>query len=179
MVNLYHYLLIPFLALSSGPLPKLMKKINNSTHSIKKVLHLKKDQKLADSSDALGKMTGKISYYGKKHDGRKTASGERYDMNELTASHKTFPFGTRIKITNPGNNKSVVLTVNDRLPRTSKREVDVSYRAAQELGMIKKGIIKAEIAVVQWGSSPMLSKAEGPVLENPALENSGVAEAEK
>jgi rare lipoprotein A len=92
--------------------------------------------------------TGKIAWYGKKFAGRKTASGEAFNPEALTMAHKTLPFGTLVKVTNPKNNKSVTLRVNDRGPTQADRIGDVSYAAARRLGMLKSGVIEAELAVV-------------------------------
>jgi len=95
---------------------------------------------------------GKIAWYGRKFAGRKTASGEAFNPEALTMAHKTLPFGTRVKITNPKNNKSVTVRVNDRGPTQADRVGDVSYAAARQLGMLKSGVIEAELAVV--GTAP-------------------------
>jgi rare lipoprotein A len=92
--------------------------------------------------------SGKLAWYGKKFAGRKTASGERYNPEAMTMAHKTLPFGTLVKVTNPKNNKSVTLRVNDRGPTQADRVGDVSYAAARKLGMVKSGVIDAELAVV-------------------------------
>jgi rare lipoprotein A len=96
--------------------------------------------------------TGKIAWYGRKFAGRKTASGEAFNPEALTMAHKTLPFGTLVKVTNPKNNKSVTLRVNDRGPTQADRVGDVSYAAARKLGMLKSGVIEAELAVV--GTAP-------------------------
>jgi rare lipoprotein A len=96
--------------------------------------------------------TGKIAWYGRKFAGRKTASGEAFNPEALTMAHKTLPFGTLVKVTNPKNNKSVTLRVNDRGPTQAGRVGDVSYAAARKLGMLKSGVIEAELAVV--GTAP-------------------------
>jgi rare lipoprotein A len=95
---------------------------------------------------------GKIAWYGRKFAGRKTASGEAFNPEALTMAHKTLPFGTRVKITNPTNNKSVIVRVNDRGPTQADRVGDVSYAAARRLGMVKSGVIEAELSVV--GAAP-------------------------
>jgi rare lipoprotein A len=96
--------------------------------------------------------SGKLAWYGKKFAGRKTASGERYNPEAMTMAHKTLPFGTRVKVTNPKNNKSVTLRVNDRGPTQADRVGDVSLAAARQLGMVKAGVIDAELTVV--GAAP-------------------------
>lgn len=92
--------------------------------------------------------TGQISYYASKFEGRKTASGERYAGREFTAAHPELPFGTRVKVTLLGNDKSVVVRINDRGPFTKGRILDVSYAAAERLGLIQTGIAKARIEVI-------------------------------
>jgi rare lipoprotein A len=95
--------------------------------------------------------SGKIAWYGRKFSGHKTASGEIYNPDKLTMAHKTLPFGTRVKVTNPANGKSVVLRVNDRGPTQADRVGDVSLAAARGLGMVKAGVIDAELSVVEPG----------------------------
>ena len=92
----------------------------------------------ATASAAAGE-TGKIAWYGRKFAGRKTASGEAFNPEALTMAHKTLPFGTRVKVTNPKNGKSVTVRVNDRGPTQADRVGDVSYAAARKLGMLKSG----------------------------------------
>jgi rare lipoprotein A len=92
--------------------------------------------------------TGKLAWYGKKFTGRKTASGEAFNPSALTMAHKTLPFGTLVKVTNPKNGKSVTLRVNDRGPTQADRVGDVSYAAARRLDMVKSGVIEAELTVV-------------------------------
>ncbi len=93
-------------------------------------------------------MAGKLSYYGAKFSGRKTASGERFNHNAMTMAHKTLPFGTMVRITNVKNKKSVVVRVNDRGPSTPDRIGDLSLAAAKKLGAIKPGVIEATITKV-------------------------------
>ncbi len=96
--------------------------------------------------------SGKIAWYGRKFAGRKTASGEAFNPEALTMAHKTLPFGTKVKITNPKNNKSVIVRVNDRGPTQADRLGDVSLATARKLGMVKSGVIEAQLAVV--GTAP-------------------------
>ncbi|WP_220815408.1 septal ring lytic transglycosylase RlpA family protein [Pseudomonas paralcaligenes] len=83
--------------------------------------------------------TGKASYYGARHHGQKTASGERFDQHALTAAHRSLPFGTRVRVTNLNNDRSVVVRINDRGPHTRGRIIDVSRRAAEQLDMLRSG----------------------------------------
>jgi rare lipoprotein A len=92
--------------------------------------------------------TGKASWYGKRYHGRTTASGARFDMNAMTAAHRTLPFGTRVRVTNLANRRSVVLTINDRGPYAGRRIIDVSRRAAERLGFIQSGVIRVRVHTV-------------------------------
>jgi rare lipoprotein A len=93
----------------------------------------------------------KCSYYAHFFHGRKTASGSRYNMYDLTCAHKTLPFGTLLRITNLSNYLSVVVMVTDRGPYTSGRTVDLSYGAAKKLNIIKKGIVNCKVEILQLG----------------------------
>ncbi|MDZ4669210.1 MAG: septal ring lytic transglycosylase RlpA family protein [bacterium] len=84
---------------------------------------------------ALFYQEGKSSYYANKFHGRRTASGQKYSKNKLTAAHRTIPLGTRIKVTNRKSGKWVIVTVNDRGPYARRYILDLSYRAAKHLGM--------------------------------------------
>ena len=91
---------------------------------------------------------GRASYYGKEFVGRKTASGERYDPNLMTAAHKTLPLGTRVRVTRQGG-QSVVVRVNDRCGCTHGRIIDVSEAAARELDMLRVGVVKVRLEVIR------------------------------
>jgi rare lipoprotein A len=93
----------------------------------------------------------KCSYYAHFFHGRKTASGSRYNMHDLTCAHKTLPFGTLLRITNLSNYLSVIVTVTDRGPYTTGRTVDLSYGAAKKLNIIKKGIVNCKVEILQLG----------------------------
>lgn len=103
-------------------------------------------------SDALASsgqtQKGMASYYHDSLHGRKTASGQRYSKNRLSAAHKTLPLGTRIRVTDTKTGRSIVVKVNDRGPFAKGRIVDLSREAASELGMIGKGVAKVELKVV-------------------------------
>ena len=89
--------------------------------------------------------TMKASWYGPRFHGRKTANGEIYDQMALTAAHKSLPFGTRLKLINPVNHKSIIVRVNDRGPYIPGRQIDLSKRAAMELGTFNKGVVKLKV----------------------------------
>ena len=95
--------------------------------------------------------SGQGSYYADKFAGRPTASGAPYRPGQLTAAHNTLPFGTRIKVTNVRNGKSVKVTVNDRGPHVKGRIVDVSHKAARKLGLVEAGVAPVRLKVVGGG----------------------------
>ena len=88
---------------------------------------------------------GIASWYGRAFNGRRTASGERFDMNLLTAAHRTLPMGTVVLVRNPVNGQTVEVTINDRGPYLKDRIIDLSYRAALLLGMVKSGKQAVEV----------------------------------
>jgi len=92
--------------------------------------------------------TGYASYYARAHDGLRTASGERYDMDEMTAAHRTLPFGTRVRVTNLENGRHAVVRINDRGPFRKGRVIDVSYAAARRLGLVHSGVAKVRVQVL-------------------------------
>jgi len=96
---------------------------------------------------------GVASYYSDRFHGRRTASGERYDRNDLTAVHPRLPFGSIIRVTNLRNRLSVDLRINDRNRLPRGRLLDVSKRAARELGFIGSGVAQVEIEVIRFGDS--------------------------
>ena len=87
---------------------------------------------------------GEASFYAKEHHGRKTASGERFDMNALTAAHRTLPFGSRVKVTNRSSKRSVVVRINDRGPFVRGRVIDLSRAAASAIGMTGTASVHVE-----------------------------------
>jgi rare lipoprotein A len=93
--------------------------------------------------------TGVASYYHPKFNGRLTASGEPYDQTKMTAAHSRLPLGTRIKVTNLRNKRSVVVKVNDRLHHRNTRLVDLSKAAAAALGYVGRGLTKVKVEVLR------------------------------
>jgi rare lipoprotein A len=93
--------------------------------------------------------TGTASFYAKKFEGRKCSSGQRFRHDSFTAAHKTLKFGTRVKVTNLKNDSVVFVTVNDRLPKSSKRKIDLTMRAAKQLNFVKSGLTKVKIEVLK------------------------------
>ncbi|HEY9164925.1 MAG TPA: septal ring lytic transglycosylase RlpA family protein [Candidatus Kryptonia bacterium] len=103
------------------------------------------------SGRALLSIEGIASYYADEFNARKTASGEIFDKNALTAAHREFPFGTVLRVTNLSNGKSVEVTVNDRGPVDKTRIIDLSEGAARALDMIQTGTTKVRLDVLKWG----------------------------
>lgn len=87
---------------------------------------------------------GSASWYGRAFQGRRTATGERFDMNLLTCAHRTLPLGSWLRVTNLGNHRSTFVRVNDRGPYSGNTMIDLSYAAAQRLGMLGKGSVRVE-----------------------------------
>jgi rare lipoprotein A len=104
---------------------------------------------------------GWASWYGEKFHGRRTASGEVYDMYQLTAAHKTLPLGTSVMVTHVNNGKSVEVTINDRGPFVKGRIIDLSYAAAQALEMVEEGVARVRLEVLDKGPTSTPSP-EGP-----------------
>lgn len=92
---------------------------------------------------------GLASYYGDEFNGRRTASGEIFDNNKMTAAHKTLPFGTLVRVTNQKNNLSVIVLINDRGPFVAGRIIDLSYAAARQIDMISDGVVEVEIEILE------------------------------
>ncbi len=88
---------------------------------------------------------GQASYYSSRHHGRRTASGERFDMHALTAAHRSLPFGSKVRVTNVKNQRSVVVRINDRGPYARGRIIDVSRKAAERLGMLGSGVTQVRL----------------------------------
>lgn len=100
-----------------------------------------------DKIKVLQTITGSASWYGSRFQGRKTANGERFDMHQLTAAHRTLPFGTKVRVTNRNNGKSVVVRINDRGPYSGNRIIDLSRSAAKAVGMISQGVASVKLEV--------------------------------
>lgn len=92
--------------------------------------------------------SGMASYYGRELAGNRTASGERFDPAQLTAAHRTLPFGSLVRVTNTANGDSVVVRINDRGPFSHGRVIDVSHAAAREIGMHRSGTARVTLALL-------------------------------
>ncbi len=111
---------------------------------------------------------GEAAYYSDEFQGGKTASGEQYDKNQLTAAHKTHPFGTMLRVTRLDNKKSVVVKVNDRGPYLKGRVVDLSRKAAEAIDLVRDGHAKVKIEVLEGNSAPALTSATSETPAQPA-----------
>ena len=120
-----------------------------------------KETKTPQSIDQPGKhvpgkvlltLEGVVSYYADDFHGKQTSSGETYDMHALTAAHRTFPFGTKVLVTNLENNKTVIIRVNDRGPFKEGRIMDLSIGAAKEIDLILHGTAHVRLEVLEWGN---------------------------
>jgi rare lipoprotein A len=90
-----------------------------------------------------------VSFYGERFRGKRTASGERFNPDALTAAHRSLPFGTRVKVTNPRNGLSVIVRVNDRGPFVRGRVADLSKAAARSIGLLWRGVARVKWEVLQ------------------------------
>ena len=122
------------LALSSSLLADNTAQVSNDEDVLERLTAV------ASNSVSKFKQTGLASWYGRQFHGRKTASGETFDMNGLTAAHRSLPLNCYVKVTNKTNGKSVVVKVNDRGPFHGNRVMDLSYGAAKQLGITSKGV---------------------------------------
>jgi rare lipoprotein A len=98
--------------------------------------------------------TGEASWYGERHHGRRTASGEPFDMHALTAAHRTLPFGTRCRVTSLRSGRMVVVRINDRGPWSKGRIIDLSRAAAEAIGMIVAGHVPVTVEVLRADAPP-------------------------
>ena len=105
-----------------------------------------------NSGKILLTLEGVASYYANDFHGKQTSNGEIFDMNALTAAHRTFPFGTKVRVTNLENNKIVVVRVNDRGPFKEGRMMDLSMAAAKEIDLIRTGTAHVRLEVLEWGN---------------------------
>ena len=113
--------------------------------------------------------TGLASWYGAKHHGKRTASGEIFDQNRFTAAHRTLPWGSIVKVTNLDNGKSVEVRINDRGPFTKGRIIDVSRAAARALGMVESGVSPVRMELLSPGETSnelVLQNSRSPSTES-------------
>ncbi|GAB6386795.1 septal ring lytic transglycosylase RlpA family protein [Stutzerimonas marianensis] len=98
---------------------------------------------VTEQGEAIG--SGKASFYAQQHHGKLTANGERFDQGALTAAHRTLPFGTRVRVVNARNGKSVVVRINDRGPYVRGRVIDLSKAAFQRIASTRAGVIRVRL----------------------------------
>ena len=101
-----------------------------------------------------GRQAGLASWYGPGLHGRRTASGTVHTGAALTAAHRSLPFGTRVRVTNLNNGRTVVVVVDDRGPFVRGRVIDLSRAAARRLGMVRDGVVPVRLEVVRWAAEP-------------------------
>jgi rare lipoprotein A len=104
------------------------------------------------SGKVLLTLEGLVSYYAHDFHGKQTSNGETFDMNALTAAHRTFPFGTKVRVTSLENSKTVIVRVNDRGPFKEGRIMDLSMGAAKEIDLILNGTARVRLEVLEWGN---------------------------
>jgi rare lipoprotein A (peptidoglycan hydrolase) len=97
---------------------------------------------------------GNASWYGSDFDGKKTANGEEFDSEALTAAHPNLPFGSIVRVVNTRNGKFEVVRINDRGPYQEGREIDVSYRVARKIGLTQAGVTKVRLELMQLPQRP-------------------------
>ena len=102
----------------------------------------------AEPAKPLRTWVGNASWYGPGFNGRKTANGERYDSEALTAAHPTLPFGSLVRVINPRTQQFELVRINDRGPFQEGREIDVSYRVARKIGLIKPGVRQVRLELI-------------------------------
>jgi len=145
----------------SSPQPsKKLKSAENNTGTLKEAkrgripsdenaIQLKDSELSQQNPETIFQQTGLASYYANKFQGHRTASGERYNKNKFTAAHLSLPFNTRVRVTNINNNLSVIVRINDRGPHSKSRIIDLSRAAAEQIGLIRQGICKVRIEIVE------------------------------
>ncbi len=111
------------------------------------------DESVITSKNYKNTEIGEASFYSDEYNGRITSSGEKYNMNDLTAAHPTLPFNTILRVTNLSNNKNVIVRVNDRMPDFKGRIIDISLAAAKKIDMIKTGVQKVKVEIIKLGEN--------------------------
>lgn len=101
---------------------------------------------------------GVASYYAEEFNGRKTSNGETYDMNQMTAAHRTLPFNSHVRVINTSTGKSVVVRINDRGPFKDNRIIDLSLAAAKTLELIGSGTANVRLEVIDLGDTTLMRK---------------------
>lgn len=126
---------------------------------------------MATASPQSSNESGLASWYGEERQGKLTANGEVFDMNGLTAAHREFPMGTKVKVTNLKNHRTLILRINDRGPGIAGRVIDVSMAAAKNLGFLHSGLVPVELEVVSLPKPRALTAARRPTPAPASLAN--------
>ena len=130
--------------MSCGPSIAYGDYVNSTGMSRKQIEAIKNHPKI---------QVGVASYYGRKFHKKRTANGEIFNMYKVSAAHKSYPLGTKVRVTNLENGKSLKLVINDRGPFVSGRIIDLSYKAARKLGFVNQGTVKVRIDVLRLGDN--------------------------
>tara|TARA_Y100000389_G_scaffold45037_1_gene39798 strand:+ start:249 stop:695 length:447 start_codon:yes stop_codon:yes gene_type:complete len=144
MKNKLLYLIIITTMISCGPSIAYGDYVNSNGMSRKEIEAIKNHPRV---------QIGIASYYGKKFHKKRTANGEIFNMYKISAAHKTLPLGTKVRVVNLKNGKSLTLKINDRGPFAKGRILDLSYKAAQKLGFVNQGTTKVRIEVLRLGDN--------------------------
>lgn len=135
--------------MSSAPVQAVGIEDDSRIESLAEVVETLVDPIEAPAQDAYEQIAvGEASYYGRELAGNRTASGERFNPNGLTAAHRTLPLGTKLRVTNVANGRSVIVRVNDRGPFVRSRLIDVSLGAAREIQMVRTGKAQVRLEIV-------------------------------
>jgi len=130
--------------MSCGPSIAYGDYVNSTGMSRKQIEAIKNHPKI---------QVGVASYYGRKFHKKRTANGEIFNMYKVSAAHKTLPLGTKVRVINLKNRRSLTMTINDRGPYVKGRIIDLSYKAAQKLGFVSEGTTKVRIEVLRLGDN--------------------------
>ena len=123
---------------------------------------MKPSKEIPDYDRSKKKIKGIASFYGLDDGfhGKLTANGEVFDMNGMTAAHRTLPLGSLVRVTNLENDKTVTLRINDRGPYAKGRILDCSYGAAIKLGFLDQGVTRVKIEVIEWGDNKYMKRKD-------------------
>lgn len=147
------FIVLPFFLISCAPTLRYVKEDKPSVSTFPENAKPANKNPIRNYSafDALESSIETASYYADEFNGRKTANGEIFDMNDLTAAHISYPFNTICRVTNLKNQKSVIVRINDRKPDTNDRAIDLSLGAAKEIDMINDGLAQVRVDILEWG----------------------------
>jgi len=138
------FILIMCFVVSCGPSIAYGDYVNSNGMSRKQIEAIKNHPRV---------QVGIASYYGSKFHKKRTANGEIFNMYKISAAHKTLPLGTKVRVINLKNGKSLTMKINDRGPFVKGRIIDLSYKAAQKLGFVNQGTTKVRIEVIRLGNN--------------------------